>query len=621
MNSFADSSFKDILDDLSSRFIINVPEEELASVERICFQIEQAHWFYEDFIRDHNPSLPSFGLKTFSAKIFQHCPLLHRWQHDKAFDDFIKYKVRVPVCGAIILNDKLDKCLLVKGWSAKSGWGFPKGKINKDESQYNCAAREVLEETGFDISSRMTETDYIEVTTKEQSVRLYIVPGVGEDTNFECQTRKEISKIDWHILLDLPGYKAGSANALAGTTRNKYYMIIPFMHKLRSWVQQRKKMTKDKQKLTSSQLDPDLSNGATPSPSFALKSLLGLQSQSQPETAGHSILRNVVGTKPVNGDLSSERSLKQLLGLNPAMDTNLRMTGKELNGLLPNPSSSASNKAEQKARAPHEMEGDSNKRRTDSVPSTQYALSNGHTNGSPSHFELSSSTPISSHLPHTFHAPTLSSEMALGATTSTSVQYSNPVLQHVSPSTSDPPWSSTSDRINGFPPPLIPFRNDLPPSPFLSSTSSILHSSSHHKISLLGLLKQPHPSTTSSTSSFLEHPSSTSHPNSLLPASAPVTEGPIHTLHFHKRSLLDVLTIGTSIRTSTEVSMTKTFVNEDSQFVEKENGDGRISTNPANDNRIGTDGDVPASTDLLSRRNPMKDFRFFVPSLMNSLAI
>jgi hypothetical protein len=51
-----------------SRFIINVPEEELASVERICFQIEQAHWFYEDFVREQNPSLPSFNLKNFSAK-------------------------------------------------------------------------------------------------------------------------------------------------------------------------------------------------------------------------------------------------------------------------------------------------------------------------------------------------------------------------------------------------------------------------------------------------------------------------------------------------------------------------------------------------------------------------
>lgn len=95
----------------SSRFIINVPDEELASVERICFQIEQAHWYYEDFVREQNPSLPSFNLKNFSAKFFQHCPLLHEWsnEHETAFANFMEYKVRVPVCGAIILNEAMDK--------------------------------------------------------------------------------------------------------------------------------------------------------------------------------------------------------------------------------------------------------------------------------------------------------------------------------------------------------------------------------------------------------------------------------------------------------------------------------------------------------------------------------
>jgi hypothetical protein len=51
-----------------SRFIINVPDVELAKVERICFQVEQAHWFYEDFFRERRPDLPSFQLKTFSSK-------------------------------------------------------------------------------------------------------------------------------------------------------------------------------------------------------------------------------------------------------------------------------------------------------------------------------------------------------------------------------------------------------------------------------------------------------------------------------------------------------------------------------------------------------------------------
>jgi 8-oxo-dGTP pyrophosphatase MutT (NUDIX family) len=51
--------------------------------------------------------------------------------------------VRVPVCGAIIVNETFDKVLLVKGWSSKSSWGFPKGKINKDEPEIDCAIREV----------------------------------------------------------------------------------------------------------------------------------------------------------------------------------------------------------------------------------------------------------------------------------------------------------------------------------------------------------------------------------------------------------------------------------------------------------------------------------------------
>jgi hypothetical protein len=101
----------------NSRFIINVPDEELASVERIFFQIEQAHWFYEDFIREQNSSLPSFSLKNFSAKFFHHCPLLHEWsdEHETAFVNFMEYKIRVPVCGAIILNEAMDKVTLSGG--------------------------------------------------------------------------------------------------------------------------------------------------------------------------------------------------------------------------------------------------------------------------------------------------------------------------------------------------------------------------------------------------------------------------------------------------------------------------------------------------------------------------
>lgn len=52
---------------LRSRFVVNVPDVELTA-ERICFQVEQAHWFYEDFVRMIQPRLPSFQLKTFSSR-------------------------------------------------------------------------------------------------------------------------------------------------------------------------------------------------------------------------------------------------------------------------------------------------------------------------------------------------------------------------------------------------------------------------------------------------------------------------------------------------------------------------------------------------------------------------
>jgi hypothetical protein len=42
----------DVLNDLELRFILNLPEEELNSADRLFFQLEQAHWFYEDFYAD-----------------------------------------------------------------------------------------------------------------------------------------------------------------------------------------------------------------------------------------------------------------------------------------------------------------------------------------------------------------------------------------------------------------------------------------------------------------------------------------------------------------------------------------------------------------------------------------
>jgi 8-oxo-dGTP pyrophosphatase MutT (NUDIX family) len=56
---------------------------------------------------------------------------------------FKEFKRNVPVMGAILLDSQLEHVLLVRGFKGGACWGFPRGKIMKDESDADCAVREV----------------------------------------------------------------------------------------------------------------------------------------------------------------------------------------------------------------------------------------------------------------------------------------------------------------------------------------------------------------------------------------------------------------------------------------------------------------------------------------------
>ncbi|BGP20546.1 hypothetical protein JCM10213_003810 [Rhodosporidiobolus nylandii] len=291
-SSFASLSLANVLEDLCARFIVNLPAEELESMDRVCFQIEQAHWYYEDFIRPSaiNPALlPSYGLKAFSLLMFKSCPLLHDLvpSHGKIWTSFMAYKERVPVCGAIMISEYWDKVLLVKGWNKGASWSFPRGKINKQEPEAMCAVREVLEETGYDLTSAFPPHQlhpsyqgedegvervpyYVELVIREQKIRLYFVPGVPENTRFETRTRKEISKIDWFRLSSLPtwnqhqrgGKGAGSMRSkgeLENGKQAKFYMVTPFISHLKLWIDRNKpKNLPQRPPRSSAPLSPDL---------------------------------------------------------------------------------------------------------------------------------------------------------------------------------------------------------------------------------------------------------------------------------------------------------------------------------------------------------------------------
>lgn len=202
--------------------------------------------------------------------MFQHCPLLASFSvenHTRAFEEFLEYKTRVPVRGAIMLNQEMDSTVLVKGWKKGANWSFPRGKINKDEDDLDCAIREVWEETGLDLKAaglvpKAANPKYIEITMREQQMRLYVFRDIPMNTHFQPMTRKEISKIQWYKLSELPAFrKKGQQDAggnAATASANKFYMVAPFLVPLKKWVGQQKRVEARKAASHNSHLNPYL---------------------------------------------------------------------------------------------------------------------------------------------------------------------------------------------------------------------------------------------------------------------------------------------------------------------------------------------------------------------------
>ncbi|VDK63416.1 unnamed protein product, partial [Anisakis simplex] len=233
---------EDVLNDICFRFLINIPEEEKSNVIRICFQIELAHWFYIDFYCKGDavtPKCNEIGLRDFIRQIFNHCDFLSEFsgQVDQVIEKWREYKSSVPTYGAILLDSSLNYVLLVQGYYARNSWGFPKGKVNESEEPTDCAAREVLEEVGFDISEKIRDNRLIQKFINETLTRLYIVTDVPVDFQFAPKTRNEIGKIQWFSVWDLPTDRNNQkACEHIGLVPNNFYTVMPFVNDLQAYI-------------------------------------------------------------------------------------------------------------------------------------------------------------------------------------------------------------------------------------------------------------------------------------------------------------------------------------------------------------------------------------------------
>ncbi|GMM36412.1 decapping enzyme complex catalytic subunit [Saccharomycopsis crataegensis] len=229
---FANLPLKDNLEDLLVRFVINCPSEDLSSIERVFFQIEEAQWFYSDFIRTLNHSLPPLKMKGFSKQIIDICPAIWKWgDPSDALARFGKYKSTIPVRGVALFNESLSKMLLVQG-TESSSWSFPRGKINKEEDDGVCALRECKEETGFDAGKLLDEHEYVERTIRGKNYKIFLVKNVPEDFEFRPLVRNEINEIKWK------NWKKVMKECRNGS--NAYYLVNSMCKPIDRWVNKQK---------------------------------------------------------------------------------------------------------------------------------------------------------------------------------------------------------------------------------------------------------------------------------------------------------------------------------------------------------------------------------------------
>eukprot|EP01091_Cochliopodium_minus_P010710 TRINITY_DN2899_c0_g1_i1.p1 TRINITY_DN2899_c0_g1~~TRINITY_DN2899_c0_g1_i1.p1 ORF type:complete len:535 (-),score=169.21 TRINITY_DN2899_c0_g1_i1:23-1627(-) len=218
-------SLEDVLDEISVKLILNQPKEDYTSWERIFFKIEESYWLYIDHYIIQYPYLKKFsGVQEFAKTIINHCPIIEKENFDieLEFNNWNKYRERVPVFGTILLNASKTKTILVN--NSFGLWGFPKGKVNKDETELECSLRETTEEVGYDATELADPNLFIDASSSTRKAKFFIIHNVPENTQFQKTTHEEIIDIQW---VDLHGgsHKLTRLTSLALSRLRKHLKI------------------------------------------------------------------------------------------------------------------------------------------------------------------------------------------------------------------------------------------------------------------------------------------------------------------------------------------------------------------------------------------------------------
>lgn len=237
--------FDKVLDELFTRFLLNAPQQHKSTTFRVCFELEQAYWFYLDVCREENPQLPHYKFVEFMKMMYDKFPnkslprpnepdasKIHKWYQNELR--------KVPTYGVIMLDCSLNNVLLVE--AHKSGrWSFPKGKINQNEEHIDCAIREVKEECGINITPYLDPNKFF-VNHRDSYVKskLFFAFNVPH-CDFSASYNMEVRSYKWWSIKELFEIYKNNNNY-------KFELVYPFLHDIKQYSDNRKKIRKNKGK-------------------------------------------------------------------------------------------------------------------------------------------------------------------------------------------------------------------------------------------------------------------------------------------------------------------------------------------------------------------------------------
>ncbi len=108
--------------------------------------------------------------------------------------------VQCKRAGALILNNNMDKCLMVFQKSSRL-WGIPKGHKEKNEDSYVCMIREVREEVGLNLNNikfEILKSGMVQTGSFIYIIRLYLnILPICSPPFENGKDNHEIEKIEW----------------------------------------------------------------------------------------------------------------------------------------------------------------------------------------------------------------------------------------------------------------------------------------------------------------------------------------------------------------------------------------------------------------------------------------